>query len=33
MLERKGLLNGLAKPVPVLDMASIVADPGVENVV
>jgi hypothetical protein len=33
MLKRKGLLDGLAKPVAILDVASIVANPWVENVV
>lgn len=33
MLKRKGLLDGLTKPVAVLDVASVVTNPRVENVV
>ena len=33
MLERKRLLDSLAQPVSVLDMAPVIADPRVENVI
>lgn len=33
MLKREGLLYGLAKPIAVLDVTSIVANSGVEDVV
>lgn len=33
MLERKGLLDGFTQPVAVFDVAAVVTDPGVENVI
>jgi hypothetical protein len=32
MFERERFLDGFTKPVPVLDMAAVVANPGVEDV-